>query len=56
VVIFLADCIGLCGLEEDEVAAISEHEHILEIAAAAPFGEAIRKMIVDDIRTALDAG
>jgi hypothetical protein len=32
--ISLKDCIGLCGLEEDKVAAISEHEHISEIAAA----------------------
>jgi hypothetical protein len=28
-------CVGLCGLNEEEVAAISEHEHIPEIAAAA---------------------
>src|SRR5262245_10183003 len=33
--ISLEDCIGLCGLDENEVAAISEHEHIPEIAAAA---------------------
>jgi hypothetical protein len=33
--ISLEDCIGLCGLDQDEVAAISEHEHIPEIAAAA---------------------
>ena len=59
------DCIGLCGLDEDEVAAICEHEHIPEIAAAAlgsyllrqpRGGEAIRTMIVDDIRRALDEG
>jgi hypothetical protein len=52
--ISLEDCIGLCGLDEDEVAAISEHEHIPEIAAAAlanylltqPHGgETIRTMI-----------
>jgi hypothetical protein len=24
----LEDCIGLCGLDEEQVAAISEHEHI----------------------------
>jgi hypothetical protein len=63
--ISLEDCIGLCGLREDEVAAISEHEHIPEIAAAAlasyllqqPHGgEIIRDMIIDDIRRALDAG
>jgi hypothetical protein len=33
--ITLQDCIDLCGLDEDEVAAISEHEHIPEIAATA---------------------
>jgi hypothetical protein len=63
--ISLEDCIGLCGLDEDEVAAISEHEHIPEIAAAAlanylltqPHGgEAIRTMIIDDIHKALDEG
>jgi hypothetical protein len=26
--ISLEDCIAFCGLTEDEVAAISEHEHI----------------------------
>ena len=33
--ISLEDCIGMCGLDENEVAAIAEHEHIPEIAAAA---------------------
>lgn len=63
--ISLEDCIALCGLDEAEVAAISEHEHIPEIAAAAlanylmkrPHGgEAIRTMIIDDIHKALDDG
>jgi len=63
--ISIEDCIGLCGLDEDEVAAISEHEHIPEIAAAAlgnyllgqpRGGEEIQTMIVDDIRRALDEG
>ena len=63
--ISLKDCIGMCGLDENEVAAIAEHEHIPEIAAAAlasyllnqPHGgEAIRTMIIDDIRKALDEG
>ena len=31
----LEDCIAFCGLDENEVAAISEHEHIPEIAATA---------------------
>jgi hypothetical protein len=63
--ISLEDCLGLCGLEEDEIGAISEHEHIPEIAAAGlanyllnqPHGgEAIRTMIIDDIHKALDDG
>jgi hypothetical protein len=63
--ISMEDCIGLCGLDEVEVAAISEHEHIPEIAAAAlasyllkqPHGgETIRTMIIDDMHKALDDG
>ena len=33
--ITLEDCIAMCGLTEQEVSAIAEHEHIPEIAAAA---------------------
>ena len=33
--ISLEDCIALCGLTEQEVMAIAEHEHVPEIAAAA---------------------
>lgn len=63
--ISLEDCIALCGLDEDQVAAISKHEHIPDIASAAlanyllkqPHGsETIRTMIIDDIHIALDAG
>ena len=63
--ISLEDCIAFCGLDKDEVAAISEHEHIPEIAATAladyllkqPHGgETIRTMITDDIHQALCAG
>jgi DNA repair protein RadC len=59
--ISLEDCLGLCGLSEEEVLAIAEHEHIPEIAAAAlgrylleqsHGAERIRDMIVDDIKTA----
>jgi hypothetical protein len=65
IMVSLEDCIGLCGLDEEEVLAISEHEHIPEIAAAAlasyllklPHGgEAIRTIIIDDIHIALDEG
>ena len=53
--ISLEDCIAFCRLDKDEVAAISEHEHIPEIAATAladyllkqPHGgETIRTMIL----------
>jgi len=56
------DCIGLCGLTEAEIAAIAEHEHVPDVAAAilgqyllhqqhGP--EQICQMIVDDLRCAL---
>ena len=60
--ITLEDCIALCGLTDQEVQAIAEHEHIPEIAAAAMGrymlkgshgAEKIRDMIRDDIRAAL---
>ena len=63
--ISLEDCIALCGLTEEEVLAIAEHEHVPEAAAALlarylltqPHGlEKIQKMIRDDIRAALSAG
>lgn len=56
------DCAAMCGLDLDEIAAIAEHEHVPEVAAAAlgnyllhkAGGETeIRRMLVDDIRTAL---
>lgn len=59
------DCIGLCGLTEEEVRAIAEHERIPEIAAAelghylvsTPEGElCVRAMIRDDIAHAIAAG
>jgi hypothetical protein len=57
--ITLEDCIGLCGLTEEEVLAIAEHEHLPEIAATAlgqyllslEHGtEKVRDIIVRDIR------
>jgi hypothetical protein len=59
------DCIAMCGLDADEVAAIAEHEHMADITAAAlgadllhrPGGtEDIRKMFIEDIRTAIKGG
>jgi hypothetical protein len=63
--IALEDCIALCGLTEQEVDAIAEHEHVPEIAAATlarylleyqDGPEKIRRMLVDDIRAASAAG
>lgn len=59
--ITLEDCIVFCGLSEEEVLAIVEHEHMPEAAACAlaeyllnkEHGpEKIRDMIVDDVRAA----
>jgi hypothetical protein len=59
--ITLDDCIALCGLTEDEVLAIAEHEHLPAVAAAALGSflvqqthgmELLRNIIVDDIRRA----
>jgi hypothetical protein len=63
--ISLEDCIALCGLSEAEVAAVAEHEHLPEVAAAVlgqyllhqkHGADRIREMIVDDMRAALKAG
>jgi hypothetical protein len=63
--ITLEDCIGLCGLTEEEVLAIAEHEHLPEIAATAlgqyllsreHGSEKVRDIIVDDIRQAQGSG
>jgi hypothetical protein len=63
--ITLKDCIGLCGLTEEEVLAIAEHEQLPEIAATAlaqyllsqeSGSEKVRDMIVDDIRQGQRSG
>jgi hypothetical protein len=63
--ISLEDCIGLCGLTEQEVLAIAEHEHLPEIAATAlaqyvlsqEHGtEKVRDIIIDDIQQAQRSG
>jgi hypothetical protein len=63
--ISIKDCIAMCGLTEQEVMAIAEHEHVPEIAAAAmgryllkkPDGaEQIRDIIREDIHEALNRG
>jgi hypothetical protein len=63
--ITLEDCIAFCGLTEEEVRALAEHEHVPDVVAAALAehllsqehgAEKIRDMIVDDIRAALGRG
>jgi hypothetical protein len=63
--ITLEDCIGLCGLTEEEVLAVAEHEHLPQVAATAfaqyllsrdHGSEVIRDMIVEDIRLAQRGG
>jgi hypothetical protein len=65
VMITLEDCFGMCGLDPAEIAAISEHEHLPEIEAAAfasyllhraGGAREIRKMLIDDVRNALHHG
>jgi len=60
--ISLEDCLALCDLTPDEVAAVCEHEHLPEIIAtslgsyllhSAHGSEKVRDMILDDIRTAV---
>ena len=61
----LEDCIELCGLTEEEVLAIAQHERLPEIVAAelgnylvsTPDGElCIKAMILDDLARAAGAG
>ena len=63
--ISLEDCIAMCGLDEDEVAAIVEHEHVPTVEACAiaselmhrPEGAAqVRAILVDDMRAARERG
>jgi hypothetical protein len=55
------ECLDLCELEEDEVDAIAEHEHLTEVAAMelgnylihSPEGvPMIKQMILEDIERA----
>jgi hypothetical protein len=59
------DCVALCDLSVDEIAAIAEHEHLPEMAALGygdylihgPDGEQhIKRMIVEDIERAKSSG
>ena len=59
------DCVALCELTEDEIAAIAEHEHLPMIVAAelgnyliqAPDGALrVKRIILDDLLVADRAG
>jgi len=61
----IEDCIALCGLTEQEVDAIAQHEHLPEIVAVelgnylsrtAEGERQIQHMIEDDIAECLKAG
>jgi hypothetical protein len=61
----IEDCIALCGLTDEEVQAIAEHERIPQVAAAemahylvrTPDGElCVKAMIKDDIAAAAASG
>lgn len=63
--ITVQDCIALCGLNEAEVLAIAEHEHVPEVVAAGLAEsllkqrhgiEQVRHIIIDDIKAAHDRG
>jgi exo-beta-1,3-glucanase (GH17 family) len=61
----LEDCIGLSELDEEQVAAIAEHEHVPAIVAAEMGSELLKRnegvaklhaMVLDDIKSALERG
>ena len=61
----IEDCVALCGLTEEEVEAIAEHEHLPRMLATemaaylveTPTGERrIRRMIREDIEIASTRG
>src|SRR3974390_1294701 len=63
--ISLDDCIAMCGLSAEQVAAIAEHERIPEILAAAMADQLlhqvgglkrIAEMMLDDINIARSSG
>jgi hypothetical protein len=61
----LEDCIAFCGLTEEEVRALAEHEHVPEIVACSLAtyllhqehgADRIRDMIVEDVKAAQARG
>jgi hypothetical protein len=63
--ISINECIAICGLDRNEIAAIADHEHVPEVAASALAnyllhheGDAteIRKMMTEDLHFAIEDG
>ena len=61
----IEDCIGMCRLTEEEIAAVAEHEHLPDILALemgnylceTVDGELqLEQMIIDDIEAATERG
>lgn len=61
----IEDCIGMCRLTEDEIAAIAEHEHLPDMLALemgdylckTVDGELrLKRMIADDIESSIERG
>ncbi len=59
----IEDCIGMCRLTEEEIAAVAEHEHLPDILALemgdylcrTVDGELrLKQMIIDDIEAAIE--
>jgi hypothetical protein len=60
-VLTFEDCLGLCGLTEDEISAIAEHEHLPQIIALELGSQLVRRpdgrlllshFLIDDILAA----
>lgn len=59
----IEDCIGMCRLTEEEIAAVTEHEHLPDILAlemgdylcrTVDGGLRLKQMIIDDIEAAIE--
>jgi hypothetical protein len=63
--ISINECIAICGLDRNEIAAIAKHEHVPEVAASALANYLlhhegdeieIRQMMTEDLHAAIEDG